>query len=83
MAFCYQWLSGSHEIFYLRLTEGGQGGNHPLATVSSMATTHLHFFHGLRVRPGESNPMAMLCRVLMLVAAIVSMATLVLLWWLA
>ncbi len=62
--------------FYLRLTERRQDGNHPLATVSPMATTHLHLSQ-------ESDPAAMLCQVLMLVAAIVLMAALALLWWLA
>jgi hypothetical protein len=41
-----------------------------------MATTHLHLSQ-------ESDPVAMLCRVLMLVAVIVPMAALALLWWLA
>lgn len=48
-----------------------------------MATTPLHFRHNLSVRPGESDPAEMLCRVLMLFAVIVPMAALALLWWLA
>jgi hypothetical protein len=47
-----------------------------------MATTALHF-RDLSVRPGESDPAGMLCRVLMLLAVIVPMAALALLWWLA
>jgi hypothetical protein len=69
--------------FYLRLTESRQSGNHPLATVSPMATTALHRHQGLSVRPGESDPAGMLCRVLMLLVVIVPMAALALLWWLA
>ncbi|MDQ4031282.1 MAG: hypothetical protein M3332_03005 [Actinomycetota bacterium] len=69
--------------FYLRLTEGRQGDNHLLPTVSPMATTALHLRQDLSVRPGESDPAGMLCRVLMLLVAIVSMAALALLWWLA
>jgi hypothetical protein len=48
-----------------------------------MATTALHRHQALSVRPGESDPAGMLCRVLMLLAAIVPMAALALLWWLA
>jgi hypothetical protein len=48
-----------------------------------MATTALHLHHDLSVRPGQSDPAEMLCRVLMLLAVIVPMAALALLWWLA
>ena len=69
--------------FYLRLTESKQSGNHPLATVSPMATTSLHSHQGLSLHSRESDPAGMLCLVLMLLAAIVPMAALALLWWLA
>ena len=68
---------------YLRLTESRQSGNHPLATVSPMATTSLHRHQGLSVHSGESDPAGMLCRVLMLLMVIVPMAVVALLWWLA
>jgi hypothetical protein len=50
-----------------------------------MAATDLHLNHDLSVRPGESNPAAMLCRVLMLLTALAPMAALALTltWWLA
>jgi hypothetical protein len=48
-----------------------------------MATTDLHRHHDLSVRPGESDPAGMLCRVLVLFAAVVSTAALALAWWLA
>jgi hypothetical protein len=47
-----------------------------------MAPTALHFRPDLSVRPGESDPAGMLCRVLMLLVVIVPMAALALLWWL-
>jgi hypothetical protein len=55
-----------------------------LATVGPMDAADLHLRHDLGVRPGESDPAGMLCRVLlllMLLAAIVPMAALA--WWLA
>ena len=73
------WLSK----FCLRLTEGRQGGNHPLATVNPMATNDLNLRYDLSVRPGESDPAGMLCRVLVLLAAVVPMVALTLTWWLA
>jgi len=36
----------------------------------------------MSVRPGESDPAAMLCRVLVLSATVVLMAVLALAWWL-
>jgi hypothetical protein len=50
-----------------------------------MAATDLRLNHDLSVRPGESNPAAMLCRVLVLLAAVAPMAALALTlaWWLA
>jgi hypothetical protein len=69
--------------FYLRLTEGRQGGNPPLSTIKLMATTDLHFRDDLSVRPGESDPAGMLSRVLVLLAAVAALAALALAWWLA
>jgi hypothetical protein len=71
--------------FYLPLTERKQGGNHSVATVGCMSTAdlHLHRRPELGVRPGESDPAAMLCRVLLLLlAALTVMAALGLAWWL-
>jgi hypothetical protein len=48
-----------------------------------MATTALPHHQGLNMRLGESDPAEMLCRVLILLAAIVPMTALALLWWLA
>jgi len=48
-----------------------------------MAITDLHLRLDLSVRPGESDPAGMLCRVLVLFAAVVSTAALALAWWLA
>ncbi len=48
-----------------------------------MAASDLHFHYDLSVRPGESDPAGMLCRVLLLLAAVVPMAALALVWWLA
>lgn len=47
-----------------------------------MDAADLHLPHDLGVRPGESDPAGMLCRVLVLLAAIVLMAMLTLAsWW--
>lgn len=54
-----------------------------LATVRPMEAADLHLRQDLGVRPGESDPAGMLCRVLLLLAVIVPMAALVLAWWLA
>jgi hypothetical protein len=48
-----------------------------------MATPDLHPRHDLGVYPGESDPAVMLCRVLVLLVAIMTMAALALVWWLA
>jgi hypothetical protein len=48
----------------------------------STADLHLHRRPELGVRPGESDPAAMLCRVLLLLAALTVMAALGLAWWL-
>jgi hypothetical protein len=47
-----------------------------------MAAIDLHLNLDLSVRPGESNPAAMLCRVLVLLAVVAPMAALALAWWL-
>jgi hypothetical protein len=48
-----------------------------------MATANLHPHHDLGVHPGESDPARMLCHVLVLLTAVVAMAALALVWWLA
>lgn len=48
-----------------------------------MVTPDLRLRHDLGVRPGESDPAAMLCRVLVLLAAVVPALALALAWWLA
>ncbi|MGH3684904.1 MAG: hypothetical protein ACRDRU_18260 [Pseudonocardiaceae bacterium] len=48
-----------------------------------MDAADLHLPDDLGVRPGESDPAAMLGRVLVLLAVIVPMALLMLAWWLA
>jgi hypothetical protein len=48
-----------------------------------MDAADLHRPHDLGVRPGESDPARMLCRVLVLLALIMPMAALALAWWLA
>ncbi|MGH3751333.1 MAG: hypothetical protein ACRDRP_01315 [Pseudonocardiaceae bacterium] len=48
-----------------------------------MATTDLYRRQDLSVRPGESDPAVMLCRVLVLLAAVAMMAALALACWLA
>lgn len=48
-----------------------------------MATNDLNLRYDLSVRPGESDPAGMLCRVLVLLAAVVPMVVLALTWWLA
>jgi hypothetical protein len=60
-------------------------GNHSVATVGVMNAAELDLPHRPRlgVRPGESDPAAMLGRVLLLLMAIVVMAALGLVWWLA
>jgi hypothetical protein len=47
----------------------------------SVADLHLPLRRCLGVRPGESDPAGMLCRVLLLLAVIGLMAVLVLTWW--
>ena len=47
------------------------------------ADLDLHHSPSLGVRPGESDPAAMLCRVLLLLLTIVVVAGLGLVWWLA
>ncbi|HKS51392.1 MAG TPA: hypothetical protein VJS67_05940 [Pseudonocardiaceae bacterium] len=49
----------------------------------STADLHLHHHPGLGVRPGESDPAVMLCRVLVLVAVVTVLAALGLVVWLA
>jgi hypothetical protein len=49
----------------------------------SAADLDLHHRPGLGVRPGDSDPAAMLCRVLLLLLAVVMMAGLGLAWSLA
>lgn len=48
----------------------------------SAAELHLHHRSGLGVRPGDSDPAAMLCRVLLLLTVIALMSALALAWWL-
>jgi hypothetical protein len=49
-----------------------------------MSAADLYLSHrpGLGVRPGESDPAGMLCRVLLLLTVITLMAVLALAWWL-
>jgi hypothetical protein len=49
-----------------------------------MSTTDLRLPHhpGLGVRPGESDPAGMLCRVLVLLTFLTVLAALGLVWWL-
>jgi hypothetical protein len=70
--------------FCLPLTEAKQDGNHSVATVGAMnvADLDLHRRPGLGVRPGESDPAAMLARVLLLLAFLTVLAALGLAWWL-
>lgn len=74
---------GEYPRFCLPLTERKQRGNHSVATVGAMSAD-LDLYHrpGLGVRPGESDPAAMLCRVLLLLVIVVVMAGLGLAWWL-
>jgi hypothetical protein len=65
---------GALSSFTLRLTEVGK----TVTTVWLLSVPWL-----LLICTQESDPVAMLCRVLMLVAVIVPMAALALLWWLA
>lgn len=46
----------------------------------SAADLHLHHSQNLGVRPGESDPAGMLCRVLLLLAVLGLMAALALMW---
>ena len=79
------WPTPTAPRFCLPLTEGKRDGNHSVATVGVMNAAELDLHHRPRlgVRPGESDPAAMLCRVLLLLMAIVVMAALGLVWWLA
>lgn len=77
-----RWGAPAARRFCLELTECGQGGNPVLATVHLMDVTDLNFRQGMGVRPGESDPAAMLGGVLLLVV-IVPLAALALVWWLA
>ena len=74
--------AGRLSKFCLRLTEGRHNGNYPFSTVNHMATNDLNLRYDLSVRPGESDPAGMLCRVLALLAVVVPMTTLALTWWL-
>ena len=47
-----------------------------------MSAADLHLPRDLGVRPGESDPAAMLCRVLLLLTVTTVMAALGLVWWL-
>ena len=70
--------------FCLPLTVAKQDGNHSVATVGAMNVADLdpHRRPGLGLRPGESDPAAMLARVLLLLAFLTVLAALGLAWWL-
>jgi hypothetical protein len=76
--------------FCLPLTERKQDGNPSVATVGVMNAADLDLHRrpgpgvrpGLGVRPGESDPAAMLARVLLLLAVLTVLTALGLVWWL-